>query len=103
MLVGRDQVLDSETLGVEAVEVPTRPSTPPPISENRTMIDPGALGTLLIGLDDVRRDNASTDRPTPTVRPHRDRSLTRSVAASLRRLADAIEPASRQGDLGLEG
>jgi hypothetical protein len=69
------------------------------------MIDPGALGTLLIGLDHVRAENEWTDRPPAarTVRPHRDRSLTRPMAASLRWLAEVIEPTRPQGDLGLEG
>ena len=67
------------------------------------MIDPGALGTLLIGLDHVRNENRTTDRPQTirSTQPHRARNLTRSVAASLRWLADIIEP-RRRGDLGLE-
>ena len=67
------------------------------------MIDPGSLGTLLIGLDHVRNDDRATDRPqtTRTAQTHRARNLTRSVAASLRWLADIIEP-RRRGDLGLE-
>jgi hypothetical protein len=69
------------------------------------MIDPGALGTLRIGLDHIQGEHDSTERPTAarTAHSRRDRSLTRPVAAALRWLADVIEPARRRGDLGLEG
>ncbi len=69
------------------------------------MIDPGALATLRIGLDHVRTENEWTERPiaAATAKPHRDLGLTRRAAASLRWLANVIEPARRQGDLGLEG
>ena len=38
----------------------------------------------MIGLDHVQAENEWTDRPTAaaTVRPHRDRGLTRRAAAS---------------------
>ncbi len=69
------------------------------------MIDPGALGTLLIGLDHVQHAHARTDRPPAdrTVRARRDGRLARGLAASLRWLADVIEPTPRPRDLGLEG
>ena len=68
------------------------------------MIDPGALGTLLIGLDHVREAHGSTDRPSAvrTIHERRDRRLTRGLAASLRWLAEVIEPTPRPRDLGLE-
>ena len=69
------------------------------------MIDPGALGTLLIGLDHVRDAHDAPGRP-PAARPvrtRRDRRLARGLAASLRWLANVIEPAQRPRDLGLEG
>lgn len=70
------------------------------------MTDPGVLGTLLIGLDHVRAENAQTDRQ-PTARSARTRRvrgrrLTRRFAASLRRLADVLEPTPHPG-LGAEG
>ena len=70
------------------------------------MTDPGVLGTLLIGLDHVRAENAQTDRP-PTARSARTgrasgRGLARGIAAVLRRLADVLEPTRHPG-LGAEG
>jgi hypothetical protein len=68
------------------------------------MIDPAALGTLVIGLDHVRAADESTDRP-PAVRSihaNGDRRVTRALAASLRWLAEVIEPTPRPRDLGLE-
>jgi hypothetical protein len=66
------------------------------------MFDPAALGTLVIGLDHAQRENAFTDRPTPSPRPQRDRRLTRTLAVALRRLADVIDAPRRQPDFGLE-
>ena len=68
------------------------------------MIDPGALGTLLIGLDHVRDERGATDRPAAarTDRAPRDGRLARALAASLRWLAEVIEPTPRPRDLGLE-
>ena len=68
------------------------------------MIDPGALGTLLIGLDHVQDAHGRTDRPPAarTVRARRDGRLARGLAASLRWLAEVIEPAPSPRDLGLE-
>lgn len=67
------------------------------------MIDPAALGTLLIGLDHVRAEHEVSDtRPAAqAARPHRLRAVARPLAASLRRLADALEP-NRTPELGLE-
>ena len=58
------------------------------------MIDPGALGTLLIGLDHVRDASAWTDHPpaAQAVRHPRRHGLARAAAASLRWLAEVIEP-----------
>jgi hypothetical protein len=104
MLVRSDQVLDVTTLSVECGrwQQPTICNTQ---SETQTMIDPGALGTLLIGLDHVQDEHGRTDRPEAarTVRARRDGRLARRLAASLRRLAEAIEPTPRPRDLGLEG
>jgi hypothetical protein len=55
------------------------------------MIDPGALGTLIIGLDRARRDQESDLRPRPTFTRRRDRQAGRLLAGRLRRLADALE------------
>jgi hypothetical protein len=103
MLVRSDQVLDVTTLSVECGrwQQPTICNTQ---SETRTMIDPGALGTLLIGLDHVQDEHGRTDRPEAarTARAPHGR-LARRLAASLRWLAEAIEPTPRPRDLGLEG
>jgi len=68
------------------------------------VIDPGALGTLLIGLDHFRDTHDRIDRPVAarTIRARRDGRLARALAASLRRLAEVIEPAPRPRDLGVE-
>lgn len=70
------------------------------------MTDPGVLGTLRIGLDHVRAESALTDRP-PTAtsartRRARGRGMSRRIAASLRRLADLLEPTRHPG-LDAEG
>jgi hypothetical protein len=69
------------------------------------MIDPAALGTLVIGLDHVRDEQSVTDRPRAgrTAGPRRDRRLARALAGSLRWLAELVEPTPRPRDLGLEG
>jgi hypothetical protein len=65
-------------------------------------MDHGALGTLIIGLDHVRRENESTDRTRDLAAHRRNRSFSRSLASWLRRLADAVDPAAKRIDLGLE-
>ena len=68
------------------------------------MIDPAALGTLVIGLDHVRAQQAFTDRPAASAaRPHRLRSVARHVAASLRWLADLVDSPRLRRDIGMEG
>jgi hypothetical protein len=59
------------------------------------MIDPGAMGSLIIGLDDVRRREASTAHRTarPARRTRRLAEARRTFAAVLRRTATWIEPA----------
>jgi hypothetical protein len=69
------------------------------------MIDPAALGTLMIGLEGVRRENGTTERAS-TARMRRRRPArwpVRSAAAALRWLADTIEGSRRSGAFGLEG
>ena len=65
------------------------------------MIDPGALGTLMIGLDSIRLDNDANDRPRRTTRiaPSRQRRTAFVIAAGwLRSIADRLDrPASRAG------
>ena len=68
------------------------------------MIDPGALGTLLIGLraNEAKLDfGTETDHPEPRV--ERDSRPVFAIAArELRRLADRLEPAPLEAGRDLE-
>jgi hypothetical protein len=58
------------------------------------VIDPAALGTLTVGLDAIRRDDAAYARGVPREarrRPSR-RRIRHGVAAILRRTAEVFEP-----------
>lgn len=67
------------------------------------MLDPGALGTLVIGLERVRREQESVDSPTRRpARSARTRSASRVVAGWLRGLADIIEPRPARRDVPTE-
>jgi hypothetical protein len=63
------------------------------------MIDPGALGTLLIGLGAIEAE-ARVDQPrrhAAVARPHRTGAVRLAVARALRRAAAALErPAIRE-------
>lgn len=64
------------------------------------MFDPGALGTLLVGLDAIRAregDGQPRHRPPRRGRGPRFRAVRLATASTLRRLADAVErPARRE-------
>jgi hypothetical protein len=68
------------------------------------MIDPGALGTLLIGLDHHQHDDDRrvSRRTTTRHSRHRARDLAVQIAAALRRLADALDGARSPEALGAE-
>ena len=67
------------------------------------MIDPGALGTLIIGLDHVRREQEySEPSRRRSLRTNKDRRVSRTAAIWLRSLADAIEPRTTPQDLAME-
>jgi hypothetical protein len=56
------------------------------------IMDHGAFGTLIIGLEAVRREQELRDEPM--ARPHhaaRVRTVRLAIARSLRRLADAVD------------
>lgn len=57
------------------------------------MSDPGAFGTLIIGLDAIRRDEESVDpsRPGPAGRVSR-RAMRSGLVNGLRNLADTLDP-----------
>jgi hypothetical protein len=66
------------------------------------MTDPGALGTLIIGLESVRLDNEANDLPRRTTRRaasrHQRRAAFVAVAGWLRQVADRLDrPASQTG------
>jgi len=56
------------------------------------MFDPAALGTLIIGLDAMRLDGERPPRTPPPRRHDRLAALRLHLAASLRRLAQTIDP-----------
>jgi hypothetical protein len=62
------------------------------------MLDPGALGTLIIGLRSI---DAEHELESPRSQPEGDRGRQRrqpraALATALRTLADRLEPASRE-------
>ena len=65
------------------------------------MLDPAAMGTLLIGLDSVRIDARWTDDGTP-IRPPKRSRLRTGLANRLRTVADRLEP-PRQAQAGTAG
>jgi hypothetical protein len=56
------------------------------------MFDPAALGTLIIGLDAVRRDDDRPPRAPRQRRPARLDAVRLRLATSLRRIARTIDP-----------
>ena len=56
------------------------------------MFDPGAMGTVVIGLESVRNEARWTDEGTPIRSPKPSR-LRASLARHLRNTADRLEPA----------
>ena len=67
------------------------------------MIDPGALGTLLIGLDRVRREQEDlTPSGRRRMRTHERGGIGRTAASWLRSLADVIDAGPRSRDLATE-
>jgi hypothetical protein len=69
------------------------------------MTDPGALGTLMIGLESVRLDSVANDRPRRTTRraanTRRRRAALAVVAGWLRVLADRLDRPAGTGQAGL--
>ena len=55
------------------------------------MFDPGAMGTLLIGLNAVQNDTDTRRAHRSIAAPHRAHSLRAALARGLRRGADQIQ------------
>ena len=62
------------------------------------MFDPGAMGTLLIGLNTVDNDAHSKRVRRPVAAPRRAHSIRAALAGGLRRGADRLQPQT-VGDL----
>ena len=63
------------------------------------MFDPGAMGTLLIGLN-VAQDETKTKRVRRSpAAPRRERSIRAALARGLRRAADVLQPQAIDGTL----
>ena len=56
------------------------------------MIDPAAMGTLLIGLNANQHETSSRRVPRPATAPRRGRSIRAALASGLRRAADQLQP-----------
>ncbi len=56
------------------------------------MLDPGAMGTLLIGLDAINNETSGGRARRPGKAPRRRRSVRAALASGLRRAADALQP-----------
>jgi hypothetical protein len=58
------------------------------------MFDPGAMGTLLIGLNTVQGETATKRVRRSVAAPHHERSIRAALARGLRRGADLLQPQS---------
>jgi hypothetical protein len=56
------------------------------------MFDPGAMGTLLIGLNATDNETDTKRARRSVAAPHRQRSLRAALARGLRRGADLLQP-----------
>ena len=56
------------------------------------MFDPGAMGTLLIGLNEVQDETDAKRVRRSVAAPRRDRSIRAATARGLRRGADLLQP-----------
>jgi hypothetical protein len=63
------------------------------------MIDNAAIGTAMIGLATVRREQALSDEPAaPKERKSRGVAIRSTVAAVLRYVADSLESSQRSAE-----
>ena len=56
------------------------------------MFDPGAMGTLLIGLNAAENETPTRRVRRPVDAPRRERSIRAALARGLRRAADLLQP-----------
>ena len=56
------------------------------------MFDPGAMGTLLIGLDATQSETQTRRVRRSVAAPRRERSIRAALARGLRRAADLLQP-----------
>ena len=56
------------------------------------MLDPGAMGTLLIGLEAINNETSAARAHRPGKAPRRSRSIRAALASGLRRAADDLQP-----------
>ena len=92
MLMPGCQVLDAAAVRDQGGVTTTNPKETPP------MFDPGAVGTLLIGLEAVRAEQS--DRPRRLATTSNRRSVRAALAAMLHNLADRLERPTTQAAPG---
>ena len=56
------------------------------------MFDPGAMGTILIGLNAIEDETPTKPARRPVAAPRRERSIRAALARGLRRAADKLQP-----------
>jgi hypothetical protein len=100
MLIQQRLVLDLAAVACDRCHTQFRPSDP--TRSTTTMIDPGALGTLTIGLESIRLDNEANDNPRRATRRvasrRQQRAVFVAVAGWLRLVADRLDrPAGQAG------
>jgi hypothetical protein len=99
MLIQQRLVLDLAAVACDRCHAQFRPSDP--TRSTTTMIDPGALGTLTIGLESIRLDNEANDNPRRATRraaSRQRRTAFVAVAGWLRLVADRLDrPAGQAG------
>lgn len=56
------------------------------------MFDPGAIGTVLIGLNALENETPTKQARRSVAAPRRERSIRAALARGLRRAADQLQP-----------
>jgi hypothetical protein len=88
MLIRFERMLDFGLGRAQPVDVPS------PTAKGPLGMDPAVLGTLLIGLEDIRRDHDPDQQPIRRIARRSPRlRFVIALAGLLRSAADALEPA----------